>query len=123
MSNVKTGDLAWWMVDDEFGSWPTCTVGKRAFGGEVIQRSDGPSKVAQVTPGMIVWLCEFPKPVVIGWKGSEKIYASIVPIIDSYLKKILDGNNKLSGTDIGLELWKITPIDLPELLKTKKEKV
>lgn len=90
MSNVKIGDLAWWMVSD--GPWPVCTIIKRA--GQFSQWRDttgrGWTDIAPPGSTAIAWYCQFPRPVYVGMlpQFNETLLSDYFPIDDRNLKRI-----------------------------------
>jgi hypothetical protein len=110
MSNVKTGDIAWWMTDD--GPWPVCTVGRQAHGGEIFENSFGRGMVRN-TDNTLAWWCHFPREIELGRTNrGVLVTGKICPIQDRYLRRIADGNFTFPASELELALPK--PIDAEE---------
>src|SRR5215210_6070101 len=69
MSNVRTGDIAWFTP---ITPWPVCTVGERCIGTYRVMFTEGyQSKVLDSPAFPIGWWVEFREPIMWGttWRG------------------------------------------------------
>lgn len=119
MSNVKTGDIAFFMIND--GNWPTCQVGLQEIGTEArIQTNQGAITINYSNPLSLRWWCKFPQPIMINYNRADPLLCDYLPINDTYLKRICDGNFSFSNEEYKLCLP--VPLDADERARWNEQK-